>query len=293
MSVRYERITPESLNLTLVEKLEIGAHSDDEEDYRDLSISERIKRERDLAKVQCWKESPYAVGLVEVSWRDELSRKQDIENSRNCCRNMCSQDVDPMCGCLYMSGLVCSLLGARRLGNMAVLKESIETVVEDDADVINGDVRRVSRRKIELVVGPYWPMLFFVTYPLILIISGWTAVRAIPGKHPLFILFWLICTLSLCSSLFGVGCRDPGILLRRRDAPTDPAWRWNDQAQTYRPRNAVYDPDCAVVVEQFDHTCPWTGTAIGKRNMASFQLFVAMVFFCLIMDIILLTSTSV
>jgi len=52
-------------------------------------------------------------------------------------------------------------------------------------------------------------------------------------------------------------------------------------------------PDCKVIIEDFDHTCPWTGTAIGKKNMGSFQCFVGLVFACLILDIFLLTVASV
>jgi hypothetical protein len=37
---------------------------------------------------------------------------------------------------------------------------------------------------------------------------------------------------------------------------------------------------------------PWTGTAIGKKNMRAFQCFVALVFTCLIMDIFLLTGAA-
>jgi hypothetical protein len=36
--------------------------------------------------------------------------------------------------------------------------------------------------------------------------------------------------------------------------------------------------------------CPWTGTAIGRKNMPAFQAFVGLVFFCLIIDILLLTG---
>ena len=39
-----------------------------------------------------------------------------------------------------------------------------------------------------------------------------------------------------------------------------------------------------------DLSCPWTGTAIGKKNMTSFQFFVGLVFVCLMMDIVLLTG---
>ena len=78
----------------------------------------------------------------------------------------------------------------------------------------------------------------------------------------------------------------------------------------------------AVVVEGFDHTyvlslldgcetelcplgplphplspfcflpvsCPWTGTAIGRKNMMAFQFFVCLVFACMILDIFLLTG---
>jgi len=245
-----------------------------------------VDKERELAKIRHWKESPYAVGLVEVTWSDELSRRRN----KYCCEDICREEMEPTCGCLYLSGLVCSLLGAKRLGNMAVLKESVETVREDD-DEEGG--RMVSRKRISIVVGPYWPMLVCMTYPLIIGVSLWTAIKGIPGMHPLFIAFWLCCTFTLCAALFGVSCRDPGILQRRREPHTDPSWRWNDQTQTYRPRRAVYDSDCAVVIEDFDHTCPWTGTGIGKKNMASFQTFVAMVFFCLIMDIFILTGAFV
>ena len=37
-------------------------------------------------------------------------------------------------------------------------------------------------------------------------------------------------------------------------------------------------------------SCPWTGTAIGAKNMFSFQCFVGLVFVCLMMDIVLLTG---
>mmetsp|Transcript_21876 Transcript_21876/g.62345 ORF Transcript_21876/g.62345 Transcript_21876/m.62345 type:complete len:187 (-) Transcript_21876:277-837(-) len=64
-------------------------------------------------------------------------------------------------------------------------------------------------------------------------------------------------------------------------------WRWNDQAQTYRPKEARYDPECGVVVEGFDHTCPWTGTAIGSRNMFWFRIFTGMVPICIAWSIVL------
>lgn len=272
-----------------------------------LSIEERYESERDNSKIRHWKESPYAVGLVEPTWADELTRHKISEHiNSGPCGESCNDDTDPTCGCISFGAIVCSRLGAKRVGNMAVLKESVESVEdevneEEEIDEENPDGRRgkriVSRRKIDLVVGPYWPMLIFVTYPLIFGVSFWAAYAGLPGKHPLFILFWFCSTMGLVVALFQTGFRDPGIMLRKREAPNGDAnssgWRWNDQALTWRPRGAFYDSDCACVVEKFDHTCPWTGTAIGKKNMAPFQSFVGLVFFNLILDVYILANSTI
>lgn len=38
--------------------------------------------------------------------------------------------------------------------------------------------------------------------------------------------------------------------------------------------------------------CPPIGTGIGRKNMCAFQAFVALVFVCLIFDIVLLTNAK-
>jgi len=163
---------------------------------------------------------------------------------------------------------------------------------------MTGKKRTVRRREIQLMVGPFWPMLLFITYPLIFGVSALTLWSGIPGK-PIYVqIGWALLTGQLIRSLFNTGFRDPGILRRHANPPPAPAnnneeedgtnrrrmgfrwgneegpWRWSDQAQSYRPRNSMYCPDCNVVIEEFDHTCPWTGTAIGKKNMGAFQMFV-------------------
>jgi hypothetical protein len=246
-------------------------------------------------------------------------------------------------GCLCCSAIVCHALGAQRVGNMSVLYSTTEWVEEDvvvkttpstssnssgegDDDLPKSPPskrtrRRYARPKLHVVLGPYWPMLLFVTYPLILIASLWTFWSGIYTKsiHPLLALVWFLSTATLMVSLALTGCRDPGILYRHRRPPSYAAalssnWRWNDKALTYRPRSAVYDDDTAVVVEEFDHTyvslvlyahgmlirsrspylfhsCPWTGTAIGRKNMGSFQVFVCFVFVCLLLDILIITGS--
>ena len=49
------------------------------------------------------------------------------------------------------------------------------------------------------------------------------------------------------------------------------------QARTYKPPGARYCDWCNAVFYEFDHTCPWTGTAIARNNMRSFRSFVALV----------------
>ena len=271
-----------------------GPGPDRGEETQPLSIDQRYIEERRAAKVRHWREGELAAGLVELTWTDELGKHRytddddDDANGRNrgACADCCREEMEPTCGCLYLSGLVCSRIGAGRVGNMAILKEStvmVEEEIDEPDDVeeqmesehgassassppsSSGAVRtrKVHKRRIDLIVGPYWPMLLCVTYPLILGVSFWTLVSAIlPGRHPLITLVWFTLTVSLIYALFGVAFRDPGILPRHRTPPSGTArgeWRWNDQCQTYRPRGAIYDPDCAVVIEDFDHTCPWTG----------------------------------
>ena len=76
---------------------------------------------------------------------------------------------------------------------------------------------------------------------------------------------------------------------RDDDDDDDGEWIWNDQALTFRPRKAKYDSTCACVFEKYDHTCPWTGTAIAKNNIVPFRIFVMLVVVMLLFNIVLLT----
>jgi hypothetical protein len=206
--------------------------------------------DRHAKRVRHWKESAFAVGCVEPTWMAERTRD-----------GAAAKHLPPdESGCLCCSALVCPLLGAGRVGNMIVLKSSTEWVEEVEEDEESGEqtVRRFSRPKLDLVLGPYWPMLCCVTYPLIFAVSGWTFVSSIlPGRQPIVLVFvWTVFTSGLIVSLACTACRDPGILYRHRNAPPQHAgtWRWSDRADSFRPRDAWYDTDTAVVVEGFDHT---------------------------------------
>ena len=115
-------------------------------------------------RVNHWRNHPYAVGLVEPTWADEMNRSihsdcdSDMEANgpnREPCSDATNAEMDPTCGCLAVSGYVCGRLGYKRIGNMVILKER---AVDDKS----------GKTEFEYIIGPYWPMLFFVTYPLIL-----------------------------------------------------------------------------------------------------------------------------
>lgn len=143
--------------------------------------------------------------------------------------------------------------------------------------------------RLLVVVGPFWPCLVFVTFPMIICVSIFSAAGFIPICPPWVVALWAICTTVLMLSLCLTGCTDPGIVRRVvSDAPE--GWIWSDQAQSFRPPRSRYDSDCGVVIEEFDHTCPWTGTGIGRRNMPFFSTFVSFVCICIIINMLVVVG---
>lgn len=261
------------------------------------SIDTRYRIETEQIRTKQWQDSYFARGRTLGTWEAEYAQLKDNGWRGECNRMINSKDHTSLpCGCC--SAILCSALGAGRVGNMAVFKQSTVWVTEEVPDLENGGTKteRFTRPQLDFVAGPYWPMLCMVTYPLILGVSGVVLVTVIPRATIWLGLLWAICTIGLIVALAMTAFRDPGILPRYSTPPPNQEehqWRWNDRALTYRPRGAWYDPDTGVIVEGFDHTCPWTGTAIGKKNMVAFQFFVTLVFVCLVFDIILLTGFAV
>jgi len=196
-----------------------------------------------------WKASEYAVGLTRSHWADEISYGQD--------------DLPPPYGHIWLTGICCGIiLQRRRIGNFVLLCGT------------------------HVMVGPYWPILCGVTLPLLMSIALAALFRGDILDKPLFLGVWIAINGTCWTSLLLTGCRNPGIFKRHRtipaDAPDADTWRWNDQARTFRPEHARYDTDTKCVIDHFDHTCPWTGTAIGGGNIRSFYVFVSSVFISLI-----------
>ena len=143
---------------------------------------------------------------------------------------------------------------------------------------------RSSSGKPRLMLGPYWTMLLFVTVPLAVVMPALICAFLLSTKVHIgvqiaygVIVLWTACALA------SVSLRNPGLVERRDSIPCrengkpELAWVWNDQARTYKPPGARYCDWCNAVFYEFDHTCPWTGTAIARNNMRSFRSFVALV----------------
>jgi len=261
---------------------ENGANENDENDDNsapfDADGAVGNARER---KVKHWKDSDFAVGCVNVTWKDDRPKWWcDSSSSGN---GNDHDDTRVINHSYTFSSIVCGCLGAGRVGNMAILAQSTEDFEEEVVDSESGQVtiNHKTRPKLLWVVGPYWTVNIFITFPLIFGVSGWICYQRVAESSLVVIITWSIGTFLMTFSLCMISCRNPGILRRHSQMPTttegEEDWRWNDQARTYRPPSSRFDTECQVVVEGFDHTCPWTGTAIGSRNMFWFKLFVCMI----------------
>lgn len=238
---------------------ESDAPTHDETTTNSVSIDARYHAESQQIRTKQWQESYFARGCTNSTWEAEYAQLRENGWKGECDKMMDSKkDNNPVpCGCC--SAIICSALGAGRVGNMAVLKQSNEWITEEVPDEENGGTKteRSTRPKLVFVAGPYWPMLCMCTYPLILGVSGVTLVTAIPHVNPFVALIWGVCTIGLIVALAMTAFRDPGILPRHSSPPPgqdESLWRWNERALTYRPRGSWYDVDTAVVVEGFDHT---------------------------------------
>lgn len=159
-----------------------------------LSLEEEFQKEKHFLRVKSWKESPFAVGLTESNWMDERSRPMKASSAYG------DSDMEPdHSGCLCCSAKVCPLLGAGRVGNMIVLRQSEGWIEEEVIDEETGNLvkRKVSRPSLDIVAGPYWPMLVFVTYPLILGVTIWTFFGGIRTGAPKPFGKSILCTMRL------------------------------------------------------------------------------------------------
>lgn len=104
---------------------------------------------------KAWQESYFARGAVRSTWEAEYAELHENGWNGECSKMMDGNPKNSVpCGCC--SAIVCTALGAGRVGNMAVLKQSNEWVTEEVPDEENGGTKtiRVTRPRLDFVVGP-------------------------------------------------------------------------------------------------------------------------------------------
>ena len=111
-----------------------------------MSLETRYEEEEKAIRIKQWKEGPFAAAMV-VPW-DEAYKKFRNDG----CLSYDSSETMP---CLCCSAIACSKVGAGRVGNMIVLKQTTEWVEEEEIDE-NGEkrTRRFTRPKLQFVMGP-------------------------------------------------------------------------------------------------------------------------------------------
>ena len=189
----------------------------------------------------------------------------------------------------FSAAICVACCGARRVGNMTLLWQDMGSSDDEDEGGAEEqgrprprrrDLRPSAARRFERVcmVGPFWPCMVFITYPLITVAVYGILFVVFPATPWVVRVPLMLLTLFVLVALGFTACSNPGLVKRhaeRPDTPDGATWVYSDQAKTYRPLGAIYCSDCGVIVEEFDHLCPWTGTAIGAGNMPYFNTFVS------------------
>ena len=219
----------------------------EQEQPQAIDIEEEENDEEDDEIIKHWKSSKYAIGKGKATWSEELGGGGTDSKTTNGIRIH-----------LIISGLVCgsNLLNRERVGNMTILYQT--------------------GTQLRWVAGPLWFRTVFVTVPLIVGISLALYFLFLQCLGMWYIIVSSICLAYCLFCLAMTSLSDPGIV-RRHAEPLEEDWIWSDQALTYRSPKAKYDPLCAVMIDEYDHVCPWVGTAVGAGNMRWFTKFVTMV----------------
>lgn len=165
-------------------------------------------------------------------------------------------------------------------GNIFICCEC--TIEEDDVFF----PMAVEKTKLRWVVGPYWNMLC-VTYAVVITITILVYETVIPRREASEIAVGL--TLSGLTLLFLslTAFSDPGIF-PKHTRPKGPNWSYSGQAQSFRPPRVIYCSECKLLIQEYDHFCPWSGTVIGGKNLKFFHCFVSCLVLTMIYDAVLL-----
>lgn len=179
----------------------------------------------------------------------------------------------------------------RKKGNMFVLCECSldkDELLPDLGQILGFDVGGLPAEptKLRWVVGPYWNMLC-MTYAVVITITFLVYDTVIPKRDTTEVVFGL--TLSGLTIIFLslTAFSDPGIF-PKHTRPRGPNWSYSGQAQSFRPPSVIYCRECKLLIENYDHFCPWSGTVIGGKNLKFFHCFVSCLVLTMLYDAVLL-----
>lgn len=154
------------------------------------------------------------------------------------------------------------------------------------ATIIGGMYSLVEKRDGTpiIIAGPTWPTCLFFTFPMIIfgsISTIWFVLMDVETDMPWWITpIYISFVTGTLVSLFLTGCSNPGLVERITEENKDAEmgdWRWNGELSSFQPPHSAYCEKCKVLIEEYEHECPWTGTAIGKGNALAFYMFLSFV----------------
>ena len=260
MNERLDSIPLEEVDQSHEMNPDAAAAVEEEDEPEEIAVLD----EEEERKQRLWKDSVFAIGLTNPTWKDERISFRDCFNSSSASGS--STGGDNSSG-MWLSAWVFGGI-AGRVGNMIVLRQVPKALVK-----LEGMDGPTELPQLKLVLGPFWYVPLFFTIPILVGGSGAVMYITISNIQLVFAILWIAAVSTLLIALVLCSTTDPGILYRYNHAPDD-SWVWSDQALTYRPPGAKYDSFCGVVLEKYDHVCPWTGTAIAKRNMVRYQQYI-------------------
>jgi hypothetical protein len=175
-----------------------------------------------------------------------------------------------------------------------------------------------SGKRKRVVVGPYWyvpnlelgspdpltplsavfvhllcprPRHFLlITLSIIGLITMLIYATVIPDHMVAERIVGLSMSLLSMAALLCTAMTDPGIYPRHAK-PLDEKWTYSEYAQSYRPEGVIYCQQCQVLIEEYNHFCPWSGIVIGKGNEACFQTFITSTTCALIYDVVVVAMS--
>lgn len=160
------------------------------------------------------------------------------------------------------------LFKIRRIGNIYVLAEWCRS---------DGKKRRIC-------VGPYWHFLIFTLF-IIGAVTYMIYAWVIPPEDKVERIIGLALSILAILSFLCTALSDPGIY-PRFSKPLLKNWTYSEFAQSYRPPGVIFCQQCQVLIEDYNHFCPWSGTVIGRGNEPYFQVFICSMVVSLVYDLI-------